>query len=318
MDINLGFDLKALSVFVLVAETGNMSHAAERLGTTQSSISQTLSSLEANLKTQLIDRSVRPLVITSAGRFFYDRASYLLKEAAQTSRDIKQENYEQLRQVNIAIVDSLVTAVGGPILEAVKHRTRDWSIKTGSSHMHAHGLLTHQLDIILSDDALEDHPDLCRFPILREPFIIALPNDYQVKQVDLASLCRDLDFVRYSEHSLIGQTIERYLRRTQLEPAMRLQLDNSYAIASMVSAGAGWTITTPLCLFQSGIKMHQVQCLPLPGESFERALTLVARNNELLDLPKTIAKDSRAILKDKFLQEVGAHLPWLEGQIVIQ
>jgi hypothetical protein len=63
--------------------------------------------------------------------------------------------------------------------------------------------------------------------------------------------------------------------------------------------------------------MHQVQCLPLPGESFVRALTLVARNNELLDLPKTIAKDSRAILKEKFLQEVGAHLPWLEGQIVI-
>ena len=315
MDYNLGFDLKALSVFVMVAETGNMSQAAQRLGTTQSSISQTLSSLEANLKTLLIDRSVRPLVITAAGRFFYDRASYLLKEAALTSRYIKQANYEKLRHVNIALVDSLVTAVGGPIVDAVKHRTREWSISTGASHMHAHGLLSHQLDIIISDDALEDHPDLCRFPIISEPFILALPNHYPADQAELPQLAKQLNFIRYTSHSLIGQTIERYLRRIQLEPAHRLQLDNSYAIAAMVSAGAGWTITTPLCLFQSGIKLHQVQCLPLPRQNFRRSLTLVARNNELSDLPKIIAEDSRAILQERFLQEIESHLPWLTGQI---
>jgi len=312
-----GFDLKALEVFVQVAETGNMTVAAERLGMTQSAVSQTLSNLESNLSSTLLDRSVRPIEMTAAGRFLYDRASSLLSEARKTSQDIRKSNFQQLRQVNVAMVDSLATAVGRPLLEAVKRRTRDWSLTTGLSHMHAHGLMSRAVDIIISDDNLDEYTDLVRYQILREPFILALPNDYKGDPGDLQELNRKMDFVRYSAHSLIGQTIERYLRHIPLEPAQRLRLDNSYAVVSMVASGAGWTITTPLCLFQSGIRLHQVNCVPLPQEAPFRHLTLVARQGELSDLPKEIAEDSRQILRDSFLAEVAQELPWLMDQISI-
>lgn len=312
-----GFDLRALEVFMTAVETGNLTAAAERLGTTQSSVSQTLANLESNLEVRLLDRTVRPLRVTTAGRFLYDRASHILAEARRTGRDIQAGHFQQLHHVRIALVDSIATAVGRPLIDAVRRRTEDWSISTGLSHMHAPALLSRQVDIIISDDALEDHDDLSRFPILREPFVLALPPDFEGDVLGLDRLQRQMEFIRYPAHSLIGQSIERYLRRQQVELPRRLHLDNTFAVISTVASGVGWTITTPLCLFQSGIKRWPVVCRPLPGQPQFRQLTLVARRNELWDLPRVIAEDSCQILRERFLADVAASLPWVASLIHI-
>ncbi|MEH6357864.1 MAG: LysR family transcriptional regulator [Pseudomonadales bacterium] len=312
-----GFDLRALEVFSHVAKTGNMSQAAKQLGMTQSSISQTLSNLEEALETPLLDRSVRPMTMTTGGRFLYDRSSLLLKEARKTSLAIKQADYTRLRHINISVVDSIATAVGPSLVKAVEKRTQDWSIHTGLSHLHGHALLSREADIIITDDALEDYTDLNRFQILREPFILALPNDFKGEVKNLNQLLNDLSFIRYSANSLIGRSIERYLQAIHVEPVQRLQLDNSYAIVSAVSAGLGWTITTPLCLFQSGIKLQQVQIRQLPTKPLYRSVSLISRRDELGDLPQQMAEDSIAILKRDFLSDVADEQLWLHDQLTL-
>ncbi len=317
MSSRFEFDLRSLNIFSHVAKTGNMSQAAELLGMTQSSISQTLSNLEQSLQTTLLNRSVRPMELTTAGRFLLDRSVLLLQEAQKTSQAIKQADYTQLRHIKIALVDSIATATGRALVDALKLRTEDWSISTGISHLHGHALLSRNADIIISDDALEDYADLCRFRILREPFILALPNDYNSPVEDLNQLLTKLDFIRYSANSLIGRRIERHLRAAYVEPPKRLELDNSYAIVSAVSSGLGWTITTPLCLFQSGIRLHQVQIRQLPMEPFYRSISLIARKDELGDLPQQIAQDSIAILRHNFLREVADKQPWLKQHLAL-
>ncbi|EPJ44938.1 MAG: lysR-family transcriptional regulator [Osedax symbiont Rs1] len=70
MPSSFGFELKTLTAFVLVVETGNLTEAAKRLALSQSSVSQILAHLEESLGIQLMDRSVRPMAVTTAGRFF--------------------------------------------------------------------------------------------------------------------------------------------------------------------------------------------------------------------------------------------------------
>ncbi|OUR81053.1 LysR family transcriptional regulator [Colwellia psychrerythraea] len=311
------FDLRALNIFSHVAKSGNMSQTADLLGITQSSISQTISNLEDSLDTKLLDRSLRPIELTTAGRFLYDRSELLLQEARKTSLAIKQADYSQLRHINISVVDSMVTSVGRALVDTVSKRAKDWSINTGRSHLHGYSLLSRNADIIISDDALEDSDNLCRFRILREPFILALPNDYTNQVGDLSKLLTELDFIRYSSNSLIGRSIERHLRSMHVEPPERLQLDNSYAVVSAVSAGLGWTVTTPLCLFQSGIKLHQIQILPLPVEPLYRSITLTARKDELGDLPKKIAREIIATLENEFLSEMSDKKPWLKNLLTL-
>lgn len=311
------FDLRALNIFAHVAKTGNMSQTADLLGITQSSISQTLSSLEESLQTNLLDRTVRPMELTTAGRFLSDRSELLLLEAHKTNLAIKQRDYSQLRHINISVVDSIVTSVGRSLVDYASKRSEDWSISTGLSHLHGYALLSRNTDIIISDDALEDSANLCRFRILREPFILLLPKDYNHPVDDLTQLLTQLDFIRYSANSLIGRSIERHLRSVDVEPPERLQLDNSYAVISAVSASLGWAVTTPLCLFQSGIKLDQIKLLPLPVETIYRSIILTARKDELGDLPREMAKDIIDTLKENFISEMSNKEPWLKDLLTL-
>lgn len=68
-DIN--FDFKQLQAFLAVIETGSFTAAAKKLNLTQSSISQQIANLENGLKTEVINRSQRPIQMTIAGQALY-------------------------------------------------------------------------------------------------------------------------------------------------------------------------------------------------------------------------------------------------------
>ncbi len=315
MTSSFGFELKTLTAFVLVVETGNLTEAARRLALTQSSVSQILAQLEESLGIQLMDRSVRPMAVTTAGRFFYDRAQGILAAAEMTSLEMRNADFKLLRHVKVALVDSIITAVGKPLIDVIKNRTQNWSVVSGQSHLHSHMLLSKQVDITISDDPLDDYSGLMRHRILREPFVLAVPNDYSGAP-DIGSILEQLSLIRYSSSTLIGQQIEKYLRRNQLDPLSHLQLDNSFAVVSAVASGIGCTITTPLCLFQSGIRQHQVQLLPL-SDPLDRHISLVSRENELGDLPGAIARDCKRILLESYVDVVTADFPWLKNDVKV-
>ncbi|UXI04332.1 LysR family transcriptional regulator [Photobacterium sp. TY1-4] len=313
-----GFDLRALEVFVTTAQAGNMTLAANQLRLTQSSVSQTISALESNLNVALLDRSVRPMELTVAGRYFYDQSCHLLSQAEKTHQVMSKGDFQKLHLLRVAMVDSLATSLGQPLVEVIKRHTESWTISTGRSHMHAQALLTRHVDIIISDDALEDNAFLSRHRILREPFVLVVPSRLAKSYPSFHHLLRELDFVRYTSDSLIGTTIERYLRRLDVNAPSHMQLDNTFAVLSSVAAGLGWTITTPLCLFQSGLTRDKLTCLPLPAdEPLHRNLTLVSRPNELGKLPQILAGDSRQIMTEKFLPGVLRELPWLEKELTV-
>jgi glycerol dehydrogenase-like iron-containing ADH family enzyme len=67
--------LEAMSVFAAVADGGSLSAAGRRLNIPLATVSRKLADLEAYLKTRLITRSTRKLVLTDAGR---DWGDYLL------------------------------------------------------------------------------------------------------------------------------------------------------------------------------------------------------------------------------------------------
>lgn len=312
---NIGFDLKSLEVFVAIVEAGGMTAAGQRLGMTQSSVSQSLANLEQSLRVQLLDRSQRPPMLTPLGRQFYERADQLLDTARQVSLDFRRKEQTTLKHVRIALVDSLATSVGRELLAVVKQRAAHWSLVTGQSHQHADALLARKVDIIVSDDAVANHPELYRRCIIREPFVLAVPKGFAGPTTNLKTLAASGDFIRYSHGTVIGRSIEHQLQQWGINPPLRLQLDNSYAILSMVKSGVGWTLTTPLCLFQAGLLSDEVECLPVPEGEFYRELTLVARAGELGSLPAQLADDTVQVLRQRYLPVLQNRAPWLANAV---
>ncbi|WP_018153029.1 LysR family transcriptional regulator [Leeia oryzae] len=315
---DIGFDLKLLEVFVAIVESGGMTAAAQRLGMTQSSVSQGLANLEQSLRVQLMDRSHRPPLLTPLGRQFYDQSAQLLARARQVSLEFRRKEQTPLKHVRIALVDSLATSVGRELLDVVKLRTAQWSLTTGQSHAHAEALLSRKVDIIISDDAIASHPELYRRRLIREPFVLVMPKgEGSALPVSLQQLSTRSDFIRYSNGTVIGRSIEKQLNAWNINPPQRMQLDNSFAILSMVKAGAGWAITTPLCLLQAGLLSGEVDCMPMQEGQFFRELTLVAQASELGSLPEQLASDTISILKTRYLPILQGSAPWLASGITL-
>jgi len=71
-------DLQSVRSFVLAAQYGNMTRAAEAMGTVQPVVSQRIKSLELALGFKLLDRTSRFVRLTAAGASFLPRAQHLL------------------------------------------------------------------------------------------------------------------------------------------------------------------------------------------------------------------------------------------------
>lgn len=73
-------DIKQLKFFVVAADVGSFSDAANVLYTTQSSVSKVIASLEAELDYPLFNRVSKGITLTEKGKVFYQRASSLVVE----------------------------------------------------------------------------------------------------------------------------------------------------------------------------------------------------------------------------------------------
>lgn len=81
-------DMAALQVFLVVAETGSFTRAAERVFLTQAAVSKRIARLEHDLGTRLFDRIGRRTQLTAPGRVLQARARAILDEIEDLRRGI--------------------------------------------------------------------------------------------------------------------------------------------------------------------------------------------------------------------------------------
>jgi DNA-binding transcriptional LysR family regulator len=305
-------DVRALEIFVAVAQAQGMTAAARQLGITQPAVSLAIAHLEEALGTPLVDRSTRPLRTTPAGQVLLRRASRVLADVAQLRGSVSQSAGRPLSNIRIGIVAS-ITALGAPLilaLQALADELRIWSTLTPDLR---DALLERKLDVLVTSESLESIPHLARRVVLREPFVLAIPRDFALarRSLTLASLAESLPFIRYTSRSNIGESIERYLRRRRVNAPRQLELDTSTAVHDMVAAGLGWAMTTPLCLIQSGVSLDAVALRPLDGTPLRRALHVIARDTELPGAVDRIGDVVSGLAREVLSERLRGRHAWL-------
>ncbi|HKS54355.1 MAG TPA: hypothetical protein VJS12_03675, partial [Steroidobacteraceae bacterium] len=73
--------------------------------------------------------------------------------------------------------------------------------------------------------------------------------------------------IRYSARSVIGQHIDAYLASNAENIERTCEFDATDPMLSLVAAGLGFAITTPLCLWQSRHFVPEVRVIPLSSFS---------------------------------------------------
>lgn len=82
--------LKQIRDFVSVVESGSIRAAARNLGVSQPAITKSVRSLEAELHSQLVQRTPHGVVPTAAGRAFFARARIVQLELRKAEEDVAQ------------------------------------------------------------------------------------------------------------------------------------------------------------------------------------------------------------------------------------
>jgi DNA-binding transcriptional LysR family regulator len=103
-------ELRWLQDFLMVAETGNFTRAAERRNTSQAAFSRRIKSLEAWLGFDLIDRSVYPTQLTPQGERFREHAGELLKQMLDTRDELGGKPLRPHEHIRIALPFAMATA----------------------------------------------------------------------------------------------------------------------------------------------------------------------------------------------------------------
>lgn len=310
MRIPPGYDFRALEIFCSVARERSMTAAARQLQLSQSTVSHTVSQLEAALGVRLLDRSVRPPALTQAGIALQGHAEQQLEGAEAALREARRSDGLALPTLRIAMIDSFAAVVGPALVRALREQAQHWRVWSGLSPGHLQALIDHQVDFIVGDHPPD--PRVQRRALITEPYLLALPREDAGPADSLAAVAARLPLVRYSLRSRIGQQVEQHLERCSLHAPMALEFDTAPAQLAMIGAGLGWGLTTPLCALHAKGELAALRLLPLPGAPLQRELSLLSRAGEEPQLAERIAFAARQIIAREQLPQLQHHCQGLD------
>lgn len=93
--------LHAISVFLEIAERGNLTRAAEALSLSLPSVVRTLAALERHLGVRLFNRNTRTLAITEDGRAYREHALAIRAAVAASEQAMRQAQVEPSGQLTL-------------------------------------------------------------------------------------------------------------------------------------------------------------------------------------------------------------------------
>ena len=306
-------DLKALKVFLTVAELANMTAAAKRLGLSQSAVSQAIRQLEESIGAVLVDRERRPLALTAAGAALRQRGGALVAEAETLYKTVREQAGGEAQMLRIGMVDSFAGTIGPPLIKSLLTSAVHLHVASGLSPGLGDALLERRLDMVVTTDPPEASAQFELHRLLSERYVLLVPAALAASHpaASLQELMMLAPLVRFSRDSHIGLTIERHLNALGTVPPYRLEIDTADSLVAMVAAGIGWALITPLCLLQARADPRSVIPRPLPGAALGRELTLVSRRGEYGDLPLVIARRTAEIFRSEWHPQLARIAPWL-------
>ncbi|MDN3522498.1 LysR family transcriptional regulator [Halomonas ramblicola] len=175
----LPFDLRALGVFLAVAEHGGFSAAARELHLAQSAVSQTVANLERRLELTLFHRHERRITLTPEGEALRGHARTLLDQAEAAHLAMRELHGLVKGEVRIGIPSMLGSYYFPPLLMGFKARhpgIRLTVVEAGARRLQRM-IADGELDLgVVIDDATSQR--LARRPLVSEEMVVCVPREH--------------------------------------------------------------------------------------------------------------------------------------------
>ena len=269
-------DHKQLRAFLTIAETGNVTRAAELLNLVQSAVSRQVQLLEQDLGVQLFQRERHGMLLTDAGRLLQGYARRSVMELDRARAELSGTATDIAGIVTVGLLPSTCELLAGPLMTAVARDHPRIRMRIAVAYMETLQQWLEKGDI---DTALlygvEQLPQIHATPLLREPLWVvgnASAGLSKCKPVSLASLAGEPMVLPSGPHGVRGLldyacAIANVTLQCVVETnAMNVQ-------KSLVLDGHGYTIL-PAISFAKELASGQLTGAPLAVPDISRTLVL--------------------------------------------
>ena len=250
----LGLDLRHLIALKAIADEGSFGRAAEKLGYTQSAISQQIAVLERIVGLRLIERpgGPRPISLTEAGRILLRHAAAIQARLLAAKADMSALEAGDAGRLRVGTFQSVGAKIIPTLLRRFSESNPRVEIVLSESQDEAELLqMIERGELDLTFWTLPVAPGLYEtVELLTDPYVLLVPAGSP-----LAALKRTPTLKEITLQPLIGfnhctamDQVESHLSSTGRAPNIVFRSDNNGTVQGLVAAGVGLSVAPRLTI----------------------------------------------------------------------
>jgi molybdate transport repressor ModE-like protein len=263
----LGVEVRHFAALDAVAREGSFGRAADRLGYTQSAVSQQIATLEKIVGETLVERpgGPRAVSLTEAGKLLLRHAEAIVARLDAAKADISALRAGETGTLRIGTYQS----VGARVLPGVMRRfMADWpGIELGLSEPttdpELYGLIeSGEVDHAFCSPPLPDGP-FEALELMSDPYVLLVPCDSHLAQRKSASLDDLGDHVLIGAHTCAsGSVVESELRERGYSVEYAFRSDDNSTVQGLVAAGFGVALVPLLAVSLGDDRVRAIRLVP--------------------------------------------------------
>lgn len=282
---------RSLKYALVLSETRNFSHAAERMGVSQPTFSKQIIALENELGLKLFDRNKNPLEVTPAGEFFIEKAQEFLYQEDQLHKTLEQFKTGENGRLVIGVTPFRSMSLMPELVRKVKERYP--GVKVVLHEANAAQLRKDAVegtcDFVILNLPVEE-PALEIIPIEEDTLVLAVPEclaskldepEKQAGETIEFSQAKKLPFVTLGQEQELRKLLEKLCASYGFYPDIAAEVVSITTAWAMARAGVG-AVLLPLQLAEQENLDGHLRIYPLQKALYSRQAAVVIRRGQYI------------------------------------
>ncbi len=270
-------ELRQLTILRAIAETRNFTRAGERVGLTQSAVSQQIKALEAELGEPLLVRTSKRVEISRAGELVLASAERIFNELEAVREAFKGGKTLAASRLRVAMATQALVHLFGPTYAEFIRRYPQVELSfrtTANTSETIKQVRSNAADVGFASLPIHSR-ELAVKKLFQDELVLVVSKHHRFAEknfVDPDELASER-FVLYEQHVSVRQVTDAFFEEVQIDPLVVVESNDTDFVLQMVAAGIGISFM-PAWAVTEGLRQDSVRTLLVTGHRLLRTVAI--------------------------------------------
>jgi LysR family carnitine catabolism transcriptional activator len=273
-----------LRAFIMVAETGHLARAADRLNVSKSSLSANIQRLEGLLGVSLFDRHTRGCKLSTAGQALLDSAHRMVQEWSRIETGAADFQKFRRGRLSVAAPADQCAFLLPPLLRDFQTEHPEVRVELHDvAEQEVHELVRTGFADLGVTSQTEMRNELIATPFYTDEYILILPPKHHLtkhKQVEWNQLASE-QIIGPVKGNPVRQLLDDNLAENGISLSYAHEVSLPWTMVGLVRENFGVAVLTTSVL--PLIRLNKLEARPLVSPSVARTLVLIKAQGRKLD-----------------------------------